>query len=58
MRIRHIKYSETGTAQICIIQLTPDNSNLLGKSKKVRVIGSLKKITGIKKVSKWMGGGM
>ena len=22
--------SETGTAQICIIQLTPDNSNLLG----------------------------
>lgn len=44
--------SETGTAQICIIQLTPDNSNLLGKSKKVRVIGSLKEITGIKKVSK------
>ena len=38
--------SETGTAQICIIQLTPD------KSKKVRVIGSLKEITGIKKVSK------
>ena len=28
------------------LQLTHDNSNLLGKSKKVRVIGSLKQITG------------
>ena len=44
--------SESGTAQNCIIQLTPDHSNLLGKSKKVRVIGSVKEITGIKKVSK------
>ena len=31
------------------IQSTPDNSSLLGKSKKVRVIGSLKQITGNKK---------
>ena len=30
------------------IQLTPDNSNLQGKSKKVRVIGSSKKIAGSK----------
>ena len=28
------------------LQWTLDNSNLLGKSKKVRVIGSLKQITG------------
>ena len=28
------------------LQLTPDNSNLLRKSKKVRVIGSLKQLTG------------
>ena len=32
------------------VQSTPDNSNLLGKSKKVRVIGSLKQITGNKKM--------
>ena len=31
------------------IQSTPDNSNLQGKSKKVRVIGSSKKIAGSKK---------
>ena len=37
------------------IQLTPDNSNLLGKLKKVLVIGSLKQITGNKEISKWMG---
>ena len=30
------------------IQSTPDDSNLQGKSKKVRVIGSLKKIAGSK----------
>ena len=30
------------------IQLTPDNSNLQGKLKKVRVIGSSKKIAGSK----------
>ena len=30
------------------IRSTSDNSNLLGKSKKVRVIGSLKQITGDK----------
>ena len=30
------------------IQSTPDNSNLQGKSKKVRVIGSSKKIAGSK----------
>ena len=34
---------------IFTIQSTPDNSNLQGKSKTVRVIGSLKKITGSKK---------
>ena len=31
-----------------MLQSTPDNSNLLGKSKKFRVIGSLKQITGNK----------
>ena len=31
-----------------LIQSTPDNSNLQGKSKKVRVIGSLKEIAGSK----------
>ena len=30
------------------VQLTPDNSKLQGKSKKVRVIGSSKKIAGSK----------
>ena len=30
------------------VQLTPDNSKLQGKSKKVRVIGTLKKIAGSK----------
>ena len=38
------------------IQSTPGNSNLLGKSKKVRVIGSSKQITGNKKKNKWMEG--
>ena len=37
------------------LQSTPDYSNLHGKSKKVRVIGSLKQITGSKEISKWMG---
>jgi len=37
------------------IQLTSDNSNPLGKSKTVRVIGSSKQITGNKEISKWMG---
>ena len=32
------------------VQSTPDSSNLLGKSKKVRVIGSLKQITGNKQM--------
>ena len=36
-------------------RLDPDNSNVLGKSKKVRVIGGLKQITGNKEISKWMG---
>ena len=31
-----------------LIQSTPDKSNLQGKSKKVRVIGSLKEIAGSK----------
>ena len=31
-----------------LLESTPDNSNLLGKSKKFRVIGSLKQITGNK----------
>ena len=35
---------------ICKVRSTPDNSNLLGKSKKVRVIGSLKQIAGNKKI--------
>ena len=39
------------------VQSTPDNSNLLGKSKKVRVIGSSKQITGNKEISKWTGEG-
>ena len=37
------------------MQSTPDNSNLQEKLKKVRVIGSLKQITGSKEISKWMG---
>ena len=32
----------------CYIQSTPDNSNLHGKSKKVRVIGSSKQMAGSK----------
>ena len=36
-------------------QSTPDNSNLQGKLNKVRVIGSLKQITGSKEISKWIG---
>ena len=39
------------------VQSTPDNSNLLGKSKNVRVIASLKQITGNNKISEWGGGG-
>ena len=35
------------------IQSTPNNSNLLGKSKKVRVIRSSKQITG--NIGKWDG---
>ena len=38
-----------------MLQSTPDNSNIQVKSKKVRVIGSLKQITGSKEMSKWMG---
>ena len=37
------------------MQSTPDSSNLQEKLKKVRVIGSLKQITGSKEISKWMG---
>ena len=37
------------------LQSTPDNLNLQGKLKKVRVIESLKQITGSKEISKWMG---
>ena len=36
-------------------QSTADHSNLQGKSTKVRVIGSLRQITGSKEISKWMG---
>ena len=36
------------------VQSTPNNSNPQGKSKKVRVIGSLKQITRSKEISKWM----
>ena len=37
------------------LQSTPDNSNLPGKSKKVRVIECSKQITRNKEISKWMG---
>ena len=37
------------------IQSTPDNSNLQGKLKKVRVIKSSQKVTESKEISKWMG---
>ena len=37
------------------LQSTPDNSNLQGKLRKVRIVGSLKQITGSKEISKWMG---
>ena len=42
----------TGRLHVSYMQIrsTSDNSNLLGKSKKVRVIGSLKQITGKKKI--------
>ena len=36
------------------VQSTPDNSNRLRKSKKVRVIGSSKQINVNKEISKWM----
>ena len=48
----------TGRLHVSYMQIrsTSDNSNLLGKSKKVRVIGSSKQITGNKKIlSKWTG---
>ena len=35
------------------LQSTPDNSNLQGKSKKVRVIGSSKKIAGSKEKNRF-----
>ena len=35
-------------ARLLLLQSTPDNSNLRGKSKKGRVIGSSKKIAGSK----------
>ena len=38
-----------------LIQWTLDNSNLQGKSKKVRVFGSSMQITGSKEISKWTG---
>ena len=41
-----------------LIQSTPDNLDFQGKSKKFRVIGSLKQITRSKGISKWMGEGM
>ena len=40
---------------VTLLQTTPDNSKPQRKSKKVRVIGSLKQITGSKEISKWMG---
>ena len=40
-----------------ILRSTPNNSNLQGKLKKVRVIGKLKQKTGNKKTSKWVGEG-
>ena len=36
------------------VQLTPNNSNLQGKSKKVRVIGSSKKIAGSKEKKQFL----
>lgn len=47
-------FSKNVGNQTMNLQLTPDNSKLLGKSKKVRVIKCLKQITGNKKLSKWM----
>ena len=44
-----------GVVKTLDIQSTPDNSNLQGKSKKVRVIGISRQITGSKEISKWMG---
>ena len=37
------------------VQSTPTNSNLQGKSRKVRVIERLKQITGSKEIRKWIG---
>ena len=42
------------SVQMLSLQSTPDNLNLEGKLKKVRVIGSLEQITENKEISKWM----
>ena len=52
--MRKIKL-EVGCFTNWVLQSTPDNSNQQGKSKKVRVIGSLRQIAGSKEISKWMG---
>ena len=39
---------------IVVIQSTPDNSNLKGKSKNVRVIGSSKKIAATKEKKQFL----
>ena len=53
-RLLSLCHSE-GDVKTLDIQSTPDNSDLQGKSKKVRVIGSSTQITGSKEISKWMG---
>ena len=47
---RPVYHGDNSEYPIIEVQSIPDNSNLLGKSKKVRVIGSLKQITGNKKM--------
>ena len=53
-RLLSLCQSEGGVKTLDL-QSTSDNSNLQGKSKKVRVIGISTQITGTKEISKWMG---
>ena len=56
--IRCERRTTTGTRfdrKVFLVQSTYNNYNFLGKSKKVRVIGSLKQITGNKEIIKWVG---
>ena len=53
--VKVLLHAEEVSFECSHLQSTPDNSNLQGELKKVRVIGSLKQITGSKEISKWMG---